>query len=73
MVFAFQRQYCLYQGSVTYLPRAGKQNHAARSPFTNCSNCMARLVVLHFMNLSSSQLFVLHTYEELLMRNHTVL
>jgi len=34
---------------------------------------MAHLVVLHFMNLPSMQLLVLHTYPELLMRNRTVL
>jgi len=33
--------------------RLAKQNHSARSPFTNCSNCMARLVVLYFKNLHS--------------------
>jgi len=34
---------------------------------------MARPVVLHFMNLRSLQILVLYTYEELLMRNRTVL
>ena len=34
---------------------------------------MARLMVLYFMNPSSLQLLVLHTYAELLMRNRTVL
>jgi len=34
---------------------------------------MARLVVLYFLNLPSMQLLLLHTYEELLMRNCTVL
>jgi len=53
--------------------RPGKRNHPARSPFTQCSNCMARLVVLYFMNLPSLQHLVLYTYEELLMRNRTVL
>jgi len=37
-----------------------KQNHPARSPFTNCSNCMTRLLVLHFMTVPSLQLLVLH-------------
>ena len=53
--------------------RPAKQNHPARSPFTNCSHCMARLVVLYFMSLRSLQILVLYTYEELLMRNRTVL
>ena len=53
--------------------RPAKQNHPARSPFANCSHCMARLVVLHFMSLRSLQILVLYTYEELLMRNRTVL
>jgi len=52
--------------------RPAKQNHPARSVFTNCNNFMARLIVLHFMNLPSFQLLVLHTYEEVLMRNRTV-
>jgi len=34
---------------------------------------MTRLVVLYFMYMSSLKLLVLHTYEELLMRNCTVL
>jgi len=50
-----------------------KQHHPARSPFTNCSNCMARPVLLYFMNLPSLQLLVSHTYEGLLMRKRTVL
>jgi len=53
-------------------PRPAKQNHPALSPFTTCSNCMARLVVLYFMNLPL-QCLVLHAYEELLKRNRTVL
>jgi len=32
--------------------------------------CMANLMVLHYMNAHSLQLLALHTYEELLMRNH---
>jgi len=35
-----------------------KQYHPARSPFTKCSNCMARLVV-YFMNLPSLLLILL--------------
>jgi len=31
--------------------RPAKQNRPARRPLTNCRNCMARLVVLYFMNL----------------------
>jgi len=34
---------------------------------------MARLLVLYFVNLPSLQLLVLHIYDELLMRNRTVL
>jgi len=41
-----------------------KQSHPARSLFANCSNFMAHPVVLHFMNLPSLPLLVLHTYEE---------
>jgi len=32
---------------------------------------MARVVVLYFINLTSLQLLVLNTYEELFMRNST--
>ena len=39
------------------------QNYPPR-PFTNCSNYMARLVVLYFMSLPSLQDLVLHTYEK---------
>jgi len=39
-----------------------KHNPLAHSTFTNCSNCMAHLVVLYFMNLPSLQHLVLHTY-----------
>jgi len=46
--------------------RSVKQNHPARRPFTNCSNCMDRLVVLYFMNLPSLQHLLFHTYEEIL-------
>jgi len=53
--------------------RLAKQNHPARCPFTNCSNCMVRLVVLYIMKLPSLQLLLLHTYEELRVRNRTVL
>jgi len=42
--------------------RPAKQNHPARSPYTNCSHCMARLVVLYFMSLRSLQILVLYTY-----------
>jgi len=34
---------------------------------------MAYLMVLHFVNMPSLQLLVLHTYEELILRNRTVL
>jgi len=30
--------------------RPAKKNHPARSPFTNCSKVMARVVVLSFVN-----------------------
>jgi len=43
----------------------------AAVPSPNCSNCMARLVVLYFMNLPSLQLLELNTYEELLVENRT--
>jgi len=36
----------------------------ARSPFANCSNFMARHVVLYFIKLPFSQHLVLHTYEK---------
>ena len=39
--------------------RPVKQNHLAHSPFTKCSTCMVRLVVLCFINLPSLQLHVL--------------
>jgi len=45
--------------------RPAKQNYPARTPFTNCSNYMASLVVLYFMSLPSLQHLVLHTYEKL--------
>jgi len=41
-----------------------KQNHPARVPFANWRNCMVLIVVLYFMDLSSLQLFVVHTYEK---------
>ena len=44
--------------------RPAKQNHPARSPFANCSNFMARHVVLYFIKLPFSQHLVLHTYEK---------
>ena len=53
--------------------RPAKQNNPARNPFTTCSNCMARLAVIYFRNLPSLRFLVLHAYEELLMRNGTVL
>jgi len=49
-----------------------KQSHLACSTLTNCGNCMAHLV-LCFINLRSMQLLAVHTYEEPLMRNCTVL
>jgi len=44
--------------------RPTKKNYPARTPFTNCSSYMARLVVLYFMSLPSLQRLVLHTYEK---------
>jgi len=38
-----------------------KRNQQAGSPFTNCSNCMPRLMLLYFMNLPSWRHCVLHT------------
>jgi len=67
----------LHQGSATYGPRAGFRppskiiRPAALSE--NCSNCMARLAALYFMNLPSLQLLALNTYKELLIRNRTML
>ena len=56
------------QGSATYGPQAGSgpTNKIIRpvALFANCSDCMARLVVLYFMNLTL-KLLVLHAYEEL--------
>jgi len=67
----------LDQGSATYGPRdrSGPSSKiiTARRPFKNCSNCIAHLVVFHFMNLPSLQLLLLYIYEEILMRNRTVL
>jgi len=64
------------QGSATYGPRAGSgppsKTIRPAAPFTNCSDCMSLLVVLYFMNLLSSQQLVLHSYEELLIRNRAV-
>jgi len=37
-------------------------------PVPNRGNCMARLVVLYFMNLPSLQLLKLNTYEEVLIK-----
>jgi len=53
--------------------QSAKQNHPVSSPVTNCSNCMAPLVLLYLINLPSMQHLVLHTYEEQLMRKRTVL
>jgi len=53
--------------------RPTKQNYPVRSPFTDCSNCMDRLVVLYFINLPSLHPLVLHAYYELLMRKGSVL
>ena len=50
-----------------------EQNQATRSPSTNGSNCMARLLVLYFMNLHSSQVLALHACERRLTRKRTVL
>jgi len=44
--------------------RHAKQNHPACRPFTNCGNCIARLLVLYVMNLPSLQL-LFHIFEEL--------
>jgi len=43
-----------------------KQNHPARSHFTNCSNSMARLPHsgIIFYEYALLQLLVLHTYEK---------
>jgi len=54
---------CSFEAGVGNLLPA-KQNYRPRSPFTNCSNYMARLVVLYFMSLPSLQHLVLHTYEK---------
>ena len=48
-------------------------SHPAHSPFTNCSNFVAHVMVLHFINLPSLQLLALYTYEEQILRNRTVL
>jgi len=53
--------------------RPAKQNHPARCPLTHCSNCVARFAALYFMNSPSLQLLALNTYEELRIRNGTVL
>jgi len=42
---------CSFKAGVGSL-RPAKPNYPPRSPFTNCSNYMARLVVLYFMSLS---------------------
>jgi len=47
------------------LIRPVKQNNLARL-VPNCSNCVARLVVLYFMNLPSLQIPVFHSYVEIL-------
>jgi len=54
---------CSFKAGISNL-RPAKHNHPPRSPFTNYSNDMARLVVLCFMSLSSLEHLVLHTYEK---------
>ena len=54
---------CSFKAGISNL-RPAKQNYLVRSPFTNCSNHMARIVVLYFMSLPSLQHLVLRTYEE---------
>ena len=70
----------LESGSITdcrasFTARAGNLGPAGRirsvAALPNCSNCMARLVALYFMNLPSLQILVLNTYEEVLTRNST--
>jgi len=57
----------LVQESATYGPRAGcgppSKIIRPAAPLRNFINCMARLVLLYFMNLSLQHL-VLHTYEK---------
>ena len=59
--------FCLGQESTTYGPRAGsgpaKQNHLARSPFTFCSNSMARLVMFYESALLAS-LYLRRNYKK---------
>jgi len=54
---------CSFKAGVGNL-RPAKHNYPPRSHFTNCSNDMARLVVLYFMSLPSLEHLVLHTYEK---------
>jgi len=54
---------CSFKAGVGNL-RPAKHNYLPRSPFTNCSNYMARPVVLYFMSLPSLEHLVLHTYEK---------
>jgi len=46
--------------------RPDKQIHLARSPFANCWNCMAHLVVLRFINLPFYKYMPLHSCDLLL-------
>ena len=64
----------------SFLQSRGRQPTASPSKtirpaatLSNCSNCVASLVVLNFVNLPCLQLLVLDTYEELglLVRNRT--
>jgi len=54
---------CSFKAGVGSL-RPTKQNYPPRSPFTKCSNYMARLAVLYFMSLPSLQHLVLRTYDK---------
>ena len=58
----------LVQVSATYGLRAGwgppSKIIPPGAPLPNCINCMARLVLLYFMNLPSLQHLVFHTYEK---------
>jgi len=73
MAWIFQHLLCTWARQPTARIWPAKQNHQARSPFTNCSNFIAHLMVWHFMNLPSLQLLALHTYEELILRNRSVI
>jgi len=59
-------KFCSDQSDQGSAPTA-RELDLARSPFTNCSNCMARLVVLYVMNLPSLQHLISYC---ILMRNY---